>query len=538
MSGTTFIPNVTVIRSSWLNPINDFAYNGVIPSDASVVPGGSGYFPISTGTNNFTWTNVFPASTVINSITGTGIVANTGTALIGRTILGTTDRISIDNPNGVASNPAIDIAITYAGQTSITTLGTITTGTWNANTVSVQFGGTGVTSYTPHCVLMSGATSTSPITNLGPASSGALLMSKGASFAPTWTDAIYPQSVSENSILYASAPDTIDELTTINNAVLVTNGSGVPSFSTTLPSGVLGNITTLGTVTTGVWNATPITVAYGGTGATSLTANSLVLSGATSTSALTTLSSGTSGQLLRSAGAGSAPSWTTATFPTTTTANQLLYSSANNVVGGLTSAANAVLTTSSGSVPSWTSSLPSAVMGNITTVGTVTSGTWNGSIISGTYGGTGVNNGTKTITLGGNLTTSGAFNTTLTATATTNVTLPTSGTLVETTNPMLARVYGNVVTTSASAVISQSSGVSSITYNGVGDITVNLSSAMSTASYEIIATAKNAGGGAAGTVVVQEGSTSAKSTTAFNLIMRNVSGTNIECRLYFAVVGN
>jgi len=57
------------------------------------------------------------------------------------------------------------------------------------------------------------------------------------------------------------------------------------------------------------------------------------------------------------------------------------------------------------------------------------SGTWIGSVISPTYGGTGVNNGSKTITLGGNLTTSGAYTTTLTATANTSVTLPTTGTL-------------------------------------------------------------------------------------------------------------
>lgn len=56
-------------------------------------------------------------------------------------------------------------------------------------------------------------------------------------------------------------------------------------------------------------------------------------------------------------------------------------------------------------------------------------GTWNGGIISGQYGGTGVNNSGKTITLGGNLVTSGAFATTFTATGTTNVTLPTTGTL-------------------------------------------------------------------------------------------------------------
>jgi fibronectin-binding autotransporter adhesin len=53
-------------------------------------------------------------------------------------------------------------------------------------------------------------------------------------------------------------------------------------------------------------------------------------------------------------------------------------------------------------------------------------------VLPGTNGGTGVNNGANTITLGGNLTTSGAFPLTLTSTASTSVTLPTSGTLIAT----------------------------------------------------------------------------------------------------------
>lgn len=66
---------------------------------------------------------------------------------------------------------------------------------------------------------------------------------------------------------------------------------------------------------------------------------------------------------------------------------------------------------------------------SITTLGTISSGTWQGNVVAGQYGGTGVNNSGKTITLGGNLTTSGAFATTLTVTAATSVTLPTTGTL-------------------------------------------------------------------------------------------------------------
>lgn len=72
----------------------------------------------------------------------------------------------------------------------------------------------------------------------------------------------------------------------------------------------------------------------------------------------------------------------------------------------------------------------SVVSSSLTSVGTLTSGTWNANIISPTYGGTGVNNGTRTITLGGNLITSGSFSTTVTVTNTTSVTLPTSGTLI------------------------------------------------------------------------------------------------------------
>jgi hypothetical protein len=65
----------------------------------------------------------------------------------------------------------------------------------------------------------------------------------------------------------------------------------------------------------------------------------------------------------------------------------------------------------------------------VTAVGTLTSGTWNATVVTGQYGGTGVANTGKTITLGGNLTTSGAHATTFTTTGTTGVTLPTTGTL-------------------------------------------------------------------------------------------------------------
>jgi hypothetical protein len=58
---------------------------------------------------------------------------------------------------------------------------------------------------------------------------------------------------------YAASGAVVSGLATANNGALVTSAGGVPSISSTLPAAVQGNITTVGTVTTGVWNGTAIT---------------------------------------------------------------------------------------------------------------------------------------------------------------------------------------------------------------------------------------------------------------------------------------
>jgi len=82
-------------------------------------------------------------------------IAGNGLTKSGNTIdvNGTTDRITVN-----AS--AVDIASTYVGQTSITTLGTISSGSWNADTISTLKGGTGLTTYTKGDILYASATNT------------------------------------------------------------------------------------------------------------------------------------------------------------------------------------------------------------------------------------------------------------------------------------------------------------------------------------------------------------------------------------------
>jgi hypothetical protein len=74
---------------------------------------------------------------------------------------------------------------------------------------------------------------------------------------------------------------------------------------------------------------------------------------------------------------------------------------------------------------------------NLDTVATIGTGTWQGTTIAGQYGGTGVANTGKTITIGGNFSTTGAHALDLTLAGATSVTMPTSGTVISTSNPNL-----------------------------------------------------------------------------------------------------
>lgn len=223
----------------------------------------------------------------------------------------------------------------------------------------------------------------------------------------TWNASLIPMAfggtnanltATANNLVYSTA-SAMALLPTANNGVLITSNTGVPSISSTLPTAVQTNITELGTITVGVWNGTTIDSGHGGTG----------------------LGLPSPGYML--VGSATAGDWAFLTAPSD---EQVLCTDA---LGGII----------------WSSSLPTFVQLNINSLGTITAGTWNGSIIDSTYGGTGVDNSGHTITIGGNLAFSGAFTFTGTLTGNTSVTFPTSGTLVNT-----------AVTTLSSLVITES----------------------------------------------------------------------------------
>jgi hypothetical protein len=115
-----------------------------------------------------------------------------------------------------------------------------------------------------------------------------------------------------NTILFTTSADTLSSITTGNNGALVTNGSGVPSISSTLPNAVQDNITRLGIVTSGEWRGTVVGTQYGGTGqnlSSTVQGSILYFSG---TGAMAALGPGSSGQVLISGGPSANPSWSAA----------------------------------------------------------------------------------------------------------------------------------------------------------------------------------------------------------------------------------
>lgn len=101
------------------------------------------------------------------------------TARAQASITGTTNRISV-------TAGVVDISASYAGQSSITTLGTIGTGTWQGDAIGSVYGGTGLTSYAKGDLIYASAVNTLSKLSLG---TTGYVLTADASGVPVWAAA-------------------------------------------------------------------------------------------------------------------------------------------------------------------------------------------------------------------------------------------------------------------------------------------------------------------------------------------------------------
>lgn len=338
----------------------------------------SGAFGLTLTVTALTNVTLPTSGTLVN----TAVTALSSLATVGTITSGVWNGTAIANAF-IASG--LDVAKLTAGTTlpanvvtsSLTAVGTVVTGTWTATPIANAYIATGldVTKLTVGATLPANVTGSS-LTSVGTIATG------------TWQGSVISTSYTAAQIVSVAGTANRVTASTVAGAVTIDISAAYVGQNT---------ITTLGTVATGVWAATAIGATVGGTGLTSYTLGDMLYSSNTNTLAKLAGNTSATRKWLSQTGTGAVsapPAWN-------------------------------LITTAD------VSDIATAATG-ITQVGTIGTGTWQGSVIGPQYGGTGVNNASSTITLGGSLTTSGAFNLVLTLTGGTNVTLPTSGTIPNT----------------------------------------------------------------------------------------------------------
>lgn len=233
--------------------------------------------------------------TTLAALSTTGLATRTGSGTWAtRTVTGTASQIAITNGDGVSGNPTVAIDAAYVGQTSITTLGTVATGTWAATTIAVNHGGTGATTASvarTNLGVVPGTDVFTQRTITAPAAGITVTNGDGVSGNPTLAlanDLSAVEGLSTNGMAARTGTSTWNTrtITGTTNRITVTNGDGV-SGDPTLDVGSNVLLTSAIGATVQAWDADLDTIAaagfsdFGGTSWTPTWVNVTVGTGAT-----------------------------------------------------------------------------------------------------------------------------------------------------------------------------------------------------------------------------------------------------------------
>ncbi len=219
--------------------------------------------------------------TTVGALNSGSITSGFGTIDTGSSTITTTGLIS----GGSLDIDDVLINGTTIGHTDDTDLMTLSNGTLTiAGEISVttlDIGGTNVTSTAAELNILDGVTSTASELNI----------LDGVTSTATELNIIDGDTGASTVTLADADRVVVNDAGTMKQVALT---SFETYFETALDT--LSNVTTVGTIGTGVWEATDVAVAHGGTGASSLTANGVLIGNGTS--AVTAVDMSTKGHIL------------------------------------------------------------------------------------------------------------------------------------------------------------------------------------------------------------------------------------------------
>jgi hypothetical protein len=273
---------------------------------ADVTPGMFVFVAEGTTLDSTGWVLVTDAPITLNTtaltfeqFSGAGTyLAGNGLTLTGNSfaVTGTASRISV-------SGSGVDISASYVGQSSIVTLGTITTGTWTGTTIAVANGGTGTTTLASGGILMGAGTGAVTATAAGTANQVLVIPSGGGTplfgqvnlaaaaavtgFLAVANGGTGAGTFNSNGVLLGNTTSAVTSTTagSAYNILRVPSGGGAPTFGAidlTQSAAVINSLpvanggtagTTAATARSGIGAVGKYAVAVGNGSLTSITVN-------------------------------------------------------------------------------------------------------------------------------------------------------------------------------------------------------------------------------------------------------------------------